>query len=204
MFLFHLKIKNLLYHFFVIICFFSEVQALPDIVDNQQQEVHTEESPIYSSVSFFHGRNIDLPVGSKNIISLNFDDLPQGMFITNYQLDGKTIGRLTTTDSTVHFTAQGTQPYDFLLTSPVTTNIFVVETQGDFTFQKAIESQIAALTCKSVTFRDTFESKQDLIMQVNSYNNYSGFCRLKITDDTGLNPLCSLIILFSSLLKSKS
>jgi|GEM_PF-2465283 len=177
MFSLHIKFKKLLHWVVVVICFFHQIQAVECFKSqplfDDQQEYNENELPLYSSLPFFEKRIINLPSVFNNKIPLNYDDLPQGTFVIEYQLDGVPVGSLTKTDSIMHFTAQGVQPYDFSLTTPVKTGVFIVETQGDFTFQKAIESQIAVISCKSAVFHDRLKSKQNFIVQAHSYNNYS-------------------------------
>ena len=129
MFLFHMRFKKLLQLVVLVICFFQKIQAVEDFTSqpqvDDQQEYNENKLPLYSSLPFFEKRIINLPSVFNNKIPLNYDDLPQGTFVIEYQLDGVPVGSLTKTDSIMHFAAQGAQPYDFLLTTPVKTGVFI-------------------------------------------------------------------------------
>lgn len=170
MLLHHLKLKKVLYYFIAI--GFYQIQTMQEIVQcDEQQEINQEVLPLSLSLSYFKQRDINLPLKGNDIIPLTFDQ-PQGMFVSNYKLDGKLIGRLITTDSVMRFEACGKQLHDFSLTTPLQADLFEVSSGGKFIFQKPIKFTTAFLGCKSVTFLDKFLSEQNLFIDTDCCDIY--------------------------------
>jgi len=132
MLLFYLKLKpRVLFSFILSIYFLTEIQAGPDIINNHeildQDQDHSEEKLVLdSTLSVFKHRKIDLDLEVDNVLPLDFSNLPQGMFVTHFQSNGKLIGHLTTDHNRVYFIEQVDQPYDFSLKSPIKTNLLTI------------------------------------------------------------------------------
>ncbi|HRN77884.1 MAG TPA: hypothetical protein PLU71_01475 [Candidatus Dependentiae bacterium] len=167
--------KNIIHYLVITGLLFGQVSAMQQVPaeprEDQKEQVQVH-SKIPLPLSLFKRRIVPLLFASGNELSLVFDQ-PQGMFLFDYQADGKPVGHLIQTDGQMFFESHAPQKYDFLLKSSLKTGRLHVDTKGRFVFEKPVEIEMASFACKSVEFLDIFSSTKNISLAVDYCDNCS-------------------------------
>lgn len=150
----------------------SAMQEVPvEEYEDQAKREYTQ-SRLPHELSFLQKRVVEVPPSNSKQLSLVFGQ-PEGMFIVDYNLEGKTIGHLIQTNGGISFKSHDPQKYDFLMESPLRTSRLAIDVLGRFVFQKPIDSEIASVSSKSAEFLDKFSSAKTISLDVDYCDNHA-------------------------------
>ncbi len=119
------------------------VHAIPDDPDEDKKNILA----LMRCVPAYDRKVVPLTIEYENRIPLSFVH-NDSLSITEFQLDGKTIGHFIASVDGVKF--EGHVPgYHFLLKHPLKTNIFTIDTKDGFTFQAAVKARSSFVKSKT-------------------------------------------------------
>lgn len=123
-----------------------------------------------SSVPYFRRQSIALQNNDSNQYPLIFNRNQQPC-ITQYLLEGIHVAKLIQIDDEINFESDSYRACNFSLQIPYHAGSLTINTQGQFIFEKKIDTHSACLTCKTVDFRDEFFSENGLIVEADGCKN---------------------------------
>lgn len=165
--------KNIIRYTLILSFFIGHLSAMQEVPIEEYEDQVKSESPqsrLPHELSFFQKRVVEVPPSNSKQLSLSFGQ-PEGMFVVDYNLNSKTIGRLIQTNGGISFESHDPQKYDFLLQSPVKTGKLSVDILGRFVFRKSIDSETASVSSKSVEFLEKFSSAKTISLDVDYGDN---------------------------------